>query len=217
MAVKELMFFAILLCCLLVMQQINQAIVGEYIHVNNQRRVLLLQIMDSSPRKCPKSERRQRRFWKRPGRTSLWWDNFLNGVMLEEEWREYFRMSRVNFFNLAGLLRPYIKRQDTVMRKPVTVETQVAVTLYHLSDEGRLRKVANASGLSRSCCSIIARRVSFAITKHLGPLYIPMTEESVKEKVSKFYDAFSVPQCLGAIDGTHRNKTTIAKLIRLHQ
>ena len=30
-----------------------------------------------------------------------------------------------------------------------------------------------------------------------------MTEESVKEKVSKFYNAFSVPQCLGAIDGTH--------------
>ena len=30
-----------------------------------------------------------------------------------------------------------------------------------------------------------------------------MTEESVKEKVSRFFDAFSVPQCLGAIDGTH--------------
>ncbi len=63
------------------------------------------------------------------------------------------------------------------MRKPVTVETQVAVTLYYLSDEGSLRKVANAFGLSRSCCSIIVRRVSFAISKHLGPLYIPMTEE----------------------------------------
>ncbi len=97
--------------------------------------------MVSSRIKCPKRERRQR---KRPGRTSLLWDNFLNGVMLEEEWRENFRMSRVNFFNLAGLLRPYIKRQDTVMRKPVTVETQVAVILYYLSDEGSLRKVANA-------------------------------------------------------------------------
>ena len=91
------------------------------------------------------------------------------------------------------------------MRKPVTVETQVAITLYYLSDEGRLRKVANAFGLSRSCCSIIVRRVSLAITKYLGPVYIklPMTEESVKEKVSRFFDAFSVPQCLGAIDGTH--------------
>ena len=43
--------------------------------------------------------------------------------MVEEEWKENFRMSHVSFFNLAGLLRPYIERQDTHMRKPVTVET----------------------------------------------------------------------------------------------
>lgn len=30
-----------------------------------------------------------------------------------------------------------------------------------------------------------------------------MTESSVKEKVSEFYNAFSVPQCLGTIDRTH--------------
>ena len=36
------------------------------------------------------------------------------------------------------------------MRKPVSVQTQIAVTLYYLSDEGRLRKVANAFGLGRS-------------------------------------------------------------------
>ena len=38
----------------------------------------------------------------------------------------------------------------------------------------------------------------------LGPCYIklPITEESVKEKVSKFYDTFLIPLCLGAIDGT---------------
>ena len=49
------------------------------------------------------------------------------------------------------------------------------------------------------------RRVSSAITTHLGLLYIKlsMTEECLKEKVSKFYNAFLIPQCLGAIDGTH--------------
>lgn len=91
--------------------------------------------------------------------------------MLEEEWKENFRMSRLSFFNLADLLHPYIERQVTIMHIPVAVETQVAVTLYYLSDEGRLKKVANAFGLSRSCCSIIVRRVSSAITTHLGPLY----------------------------------------------
>ena len=91
------------------------------------------------------------------------------------------------------------------MRKPISVECQVAVTLYYLSDEGRLRKTANAFGISRSSVSLIVRRVCKAIAIHLGPRYIqlPSTEEQVKEKVAHFYRTFCVPQCLGAIDCTH--------------
>ena len=59
-------------------------------------------------------------------------------------------------------------------------------------------------GTSRASCSITIRKVSYAITTYLGPDFIkfPLTEESVKEKVH-FYDANKIPQCLGAIDGTH--------------
>ena len=73
--------------------------------------------------------------------------------------------------------------------------------------------MANAFGISRSSSSIIVRRVSKVITNHLGPLYIklPMTEEEVKETVSKFYSAVEIPQCLGAIDGTHRNQAAIVE------
>ena len=53
--------------------------------------------------------------------------------------------------------------------------------------------------------SVIIRRVTHARAVHLGPNYVrvPLTEDAVKENVTKFYSAFSVPQCLGAIDGTH--------------
>lgn len=109
------------------------------------------------------------------------------------------------FFNLASLLCSYLEHQVTNMHTPVSVEAQVAVTSYYLSDEGRLRKVGNAFGFSRSTRSIIIRMVSSVITLHLGPRYIklPMTEESVKEKVSMFFNAFGVPYCLGATDETH--------------
>ena len=83
--------------------------------------------------------------------------------------------------------------------------TQVAMTLYYLSDEGRMRKTANAFGVSRQTVSKIVRKVCNAITVHLGPKYItrPFTEEAVQEKVESFYSAYGFPQCLGAVDGTH--------------
>ena len=154
MAEKKLVLVVLLLCCLILLQQVNQAILEDYRVRHYQRKLLFSQIMDSTQKKCPRNAKRQRRFWVRPGRTSAWSDNFLNGVMLEEEWKENFRMSQVGFFKLCDLLRPYIEHQVTIMRTPVSVETQIAVTLYYLSDEGRLRKVANAFGLSRACCSL---------------------------------------------------------------
>ena len=77
--------------------------------------------------------------------------------------------------------------------------------MYYLADEGHLRKIANYFGISRASCSITIRKVSYAITTYLGPHFIklPLTEESVKKKVQQFYDADGIPQCLGAIDGTH--------------
>lgn len=56
---------------------------------------------------------------------------------MEEEWKENFRMSRSSFYELSELLGPFIERKTTHMRCPVSVETQVAVVLYYLSDEGR--------------------------------------------------------------------------------
>lgn len=141
----------------------------------------------------------------RPGRTAAWWDNFVTGVVVEEEWKENFRMSKTNFLNLCSELREHIQRRETIMRRPVDVQQQVAITLYYLSDEGRLRKTANAFGVSRPTVSIVVRRVTRAITTFLGPKYIqlPFTEDAVESKVKDFFERHLVPQCLGAIDGTH--------------
>ena len=58
------------------------------------------------------------------------------------------------------------------MRSSVDVNKQVALTLYYLADEGRLRKTANAFGLSRPCVSIVVRRVTRAISVYLGPMFL---------------------------------------------
>ena len=91
------------------------------------------------------------------------------------------------------------------MRSAIDPVIQVAITLYYLSDEGRLRKTANVFGISHQTVSKIVRKVFKAITVYLGPKYVklPFTEQEVNDLVKKFHRAHGFPQCLGAIDGTH--------------
>ena len=46
-------------------------------------------------------ERRKRRFWVKPGRTAVWWQNFLDNIVIPEEWGENFLMSKDNFYKLC--------------------------------------------------------------------------------------------------------------------
>ena len=55
---------------------------------------------------------------------------------------------------------------------PLSVETQVAVTLYYLADEARMGKVANDFGIGKSTVLKVVRRVTMAISRLLGPQYI---------------------------------------------
>ena len=63
-----------------------------------------------------KRQAQRRRFWNRPGRTHAWWAGFLNQIVVPEEWRENFRMSRDSLYKLTEELRPYIEGKDTVKR-----------------------------------------------------------------------------------------------------
>ena len=99
----------------------------------------------------------------------------MKNVVPPEEWKENLCMSRFSFFSLCDQLRQHIERKTTVMREPVDVEKQVAVTLYYLSNEGRKRKTANSFGLFHSSISIIMRRVCCAICKQTSWTTLYMT------------------------------------------
>ena len=152
-----------------------------------------------------KPRRKKRRFWVRPGRTDVWWLNFVKDIVIAKEWIENFRMSRDSFYALCDELRPFLIRSRTNMREPLSVEKQLAVTLYYLCDEGRYRKVANSFGISRATVSIVVRRVCLVISYELGPKYIklPETQSEVEALVSNFFKSHGFPQCMGAVDATH--------------
>ena len=55
-------------------------------------------------------------------------------------------MSEASFYMLCEDLRPYLTKKTTKLQKPVSVDTQVAITLYYLAAEGRMRKASHSFG-----------------------------------------------------------------------
>ena len=48
-----------------------------------------------------KKQRNNPMFWVRLGRTSIWWDNFCEQVVVDSEWKVNFRMTRHRSFHCA--------------------------------------------------------------------------------------------------------------------
>ena len=136
-----------ILISLLAVYQLNCLLMLLSITTFQRRKAILSSVMDSSPevirRSFVKRRRAYRRYWVRPGRIREHSGiTFWVGLLLMKNWRRILRCAKRIFINwrTASL---YIEKQTTVMRSPVKVERQVALTLYYLSDEGRLRKTAS--------------------------------------------------------------------------
>ena len=56
-------------------------------------------------------------------------------------------MSKESLYKFCDELRIYLEKEKTQFCDPISIEKQVACTLYYLADEGRLRKAANHTQL----------------------------------------------------------------------
>ena len=82
--------------------------IAHYKRRTNELLNLLGSVSVTSSQKGAKKMRKKRkpkRFWTRPGRTGIWWQNFLDNVVILEEWIENFRLSKETFIELCDELQ----------------------------------------------------------------------------------------------------------------
>ena len=129
-----------------------------------------------------------RRMRVRPGRTNILWENFINDKVVDDEWKKNVCKSKPNFMKLCDQLRPYIEKETTRFRKPLSVKKTFAITLYYITDEERMQKVANAFGIAKCAVSVVVRSVTQTISNLMdSSIKLPQTEEEVQYLVAEFY------------------------------
>ena len=130
--------------------------------------LLLLTTMKGALR-CPQT------LWTKP-RSSDWWERIVLQTFSNSDWRENFRMSYATYVYICNELRCRLVRHDTTMRRAITVEKKVAVTLWKLATNNDYRSIAHLLEISKACVCYFVKEVSQAIVDLLMPRYIKVPE-----------------------------------------
>ncbi|XP_033725148.1 putative nuclease HARBI1 [Pecten maximus] len=120
------------------------------------------------------------------------------------EFRRMFRMSPQTFDILSGYLEncPELQKEGTGGKVPVSVRTQLLLTLWYVGGLDTIIKIADRFGLSESTVILSRTRIIGAILHHLKERFIcwPVNQQDV---VTKFVQRNGFPGIIGALDGTH--------------
>ena len=137
-------------------------------------------------------------------RSDVWWNNVVLRTFTKQDWVENFRMSKETFLYICNKLSPALTRSDTMFRKCVSVQQRVAVTLWCLATPTEYRTIAHLFGIARSTVCKMVHETCRSIVEVLLKDYIKFPSgDQLDQVVDEFKGKWGVPQCFGAIDGSH--------------
>ena len=135
-------------------------------------------------------------------RNSRWWELIAQETFNETDWTENFRIRKETFVYICDQLKPVIERQDTQLRKAISVQQRVAITIWCLAMPCEYHTIAHLFGVGRSSVCAIVQETCPAILNVLMNKYIIFpTGNSSKKVIEGFQTKWGFPQCIGAIDG----------------
>ncbi|XP_051572771.1 uncharacterized protein LOC127451837 [Myxocyprinus asiaticus] len=136
-------------------------------------------------------------------RASEWWDVIVPGFS-NAQWVENFRMSEETLTYLCNKLRPAMERQDTNFRVCVPLKKRVAIALWKLATGSEYRSVGHLFGVSITTVCRCVQEFCAAAETLLVPEQISFPDqEKFKEMAAYIENRWGLPQCIGAIDGSH--------------
>ena len=103
------------------------------------------------------------------------------------QWYDNFRVSRDTFQFICSQVRNSIRRKDTRLRKCVSVESRVAITLYYLSGTAELRTIANLFGVSKPFVCNCVKDVCEAVIKKMRSQFLFMPKGDDLKEVIDIY------------------------------
>ena len=132
-------------------------------------------------------------------RSGHWWSHIASRTFTEHDWIENFRMSKQTFTYLCQQLSTL--RQDTTMRKAITVEQRLAVTIWFLATPCEYRTIAQLFGIAHCTVCEIVQETCAAIVKSLLLSFLLATNSTVLLTASKQSGVYPsvLEQLMGAI------------------
>ena len=147
------------------------------------------------------SVHQERTMWVRP-RSHAFFREIVSGWD-DAEWKRNFRVGRPTFSFLCLQLASVLQQRE-VVRKPLSVEEKVAITLWRLGTNVEYRTIAHLFGVGLLTVCVTVHEVCHAIVSILLQRYIKIpTGDSAHTVVDGFLHTWGFPQCFGAIDGSH--------------
>ncbi|XP_062302094.1 uncharacterized protein LOC134006997 [Osmerus eperlanus] len=151
---------------------------------------------------CLQSRRRRPSVWAF-NRATEWWDVIVPGFT-NTQWVQNFRMSEETFIYLCNKLRPVMEKQNTNFRRCVPLKKRLAIALWKLATGSEYRSVGHLFGVSITTVCRCVQEFSVAAEALLVPEQISFPDqEKFKEMAAYTENRWGLPQCIGAIDGSH--------------
>ena len=104
---------------------------------------------------------------------------------------------------ICNKLKPIIRRKDTKLRKAISVEHRVAMTLWCLATPCEYRTVGHLLGVARCTVCVIVHDTCKAICLTFSEFIAFPTGPELDIVMEGFKEKCGVIQCVGAIDGSH--------------